>query len=74
MSCKLKKETSIDAKNNAVRMSRSLRNSKPKDGTEKSQFKAYYCEECDAWHVTSSPIAQSKPRHKHTSALIPAIP
>lgn len=70
--CKLKPESALDAKFNAVRMTRSLRNKGPKNGGDHPQYKAFLCEQCHAWHVTESPVLQSKPRHRH-DVLLTAI-
>lgn len=70
--CTLKAESALDAKFNAVRKSRSLRNKGPKTGDDYKQYKAFRCEQCDAWHVTEQPVVQSKTRH-HSDVLIPAI-
>lgn len=72
INCTLKQQTALDAKFNAVRMSRSLRNKKSKAEGGHGQYKAYCCKECGAWHVTEHPVVQSQPRH-HNDVLIPAI-
>jgi hypothetical protein len=49
--CREPKLSEHDAKNKAVHVTRSLRHKRPKTGSSLGQAKAYYCKECNAWHV-----------------------
>jgi hypothetical protein len=51
MSCNQKNYDELDAKNEALRLTRKARFLKPKTGNTHGQSRAYFCHECTAWHV-----------------------
>jgi hypothetical protein len=72
MTCHEKKYDQLTAKNEAVRLTRKARFQKPKTGTALGYYKAYFCKECDAWHIKQETPKQ-KTRTEDQTNLCPKL-
>jgi hypothetical protein len=74
--CHEKKYDQLTAKNEAVRLTRKDRFQKPKTGSALGQYKAYFCKECDAWHIRKEGPKQQSSKQENIlcpeSSFIPA--
>jgi hypothetical protein len=63
----------VDAKNKAVKLTRNMRSRKPRTGKSLGQARAYFCKNCEAWHVRIIPPTETFTRkpicHELSSTL-----